>query len=254
MLEDARVHFVSRLAMATWMHMSALPPPCLQLGSVTLLCRYTGYVRGLGETFGSGPVSAQHRAASPAPGEFLYTRTFVPAISAPERDPCNFPDEYKPSASLPNLWPQEQSTGLSRNSAIHARSSCACNCCKIISVCIKGRAHICCIRQVLTVHEGRMAAGRQPSAKPPSSHLVLGDGRLRPFTSSYSQDFHPPLPGHGKLRSPLRSKEARQPHQLQGLYRSAMQRVGEWVLLSALPPHMRSGLPWASYKGRLGSL
>ena len=99
-----------------------------------------------------------------------------------------------------------------------------------------------------------MAAGRQPSAKPPSSHLVLGDGRLRPFTSSYSQDFHPPLPGHGKLRSPLRSKEARQPHQLQGLYRSAMQRVGECVLLSALQPHMRSGPPWAFYIGGLGSL
>ena len=96
-----------------------------------------------------------------------------------------------------------------------------------------------------------MVAGRQPSAKPPSSHLVLGDSRLRPFTSSYSQDFHPPLPGHGKLRSPLRSKEARQPYQLQGLYKSAMQRVGECVPLSALQPHMRLAPPWASYIGTL---
>jgi hypothetical protein len=104
---------------------------------------------------------------------------------------------------------------------------------------------------MLTIHVGRMVAGRQPSAKPPSSHLVLGDGRLQPVTSSYSQDFHPPLPGHGKLRSPLRSKEARQPHQLQGLYRSAMQRVGECVFLFALQPQMRSAPPWALYIGSL---
>ena len=124
-----------------------------------------------------------------------------------------------------------------------AWSPCACKCCKILSACVKGRVHVCRIRPVLTVYEGRMVAGRQPSAKPPSSHLVLGDGRLQPFASSYSQDFHPPLPGNGKLRSPLRSKEARQPHQLLGLYRSAMQRIGECVLLSALQPHMRSARP-----------
>ena len=70
-------------------------------------------------------------------------------------------------------------------------------------------------------------AGRQPSAKPPSSQLVLGDGRLHPFTSSYAADFHSPFPEQSKLRSPLRSKDARHPHELQGLYSSAMQRIGE---------------------------
>ena len=72
-----------------------------------------------------------------------------------------------------------------------------------------------------------LCTGRQPSAKPPNSQLVLGDARLHPFTSSYAADFHAPFPEHSKLRSPLRSKEARHPHELQGLYKSAMQRVGE---------------------------
>ena len=82
------------------------------------------------------------------------------------------------------------------------------------------------MKLVLDVRAWSMA-GRQPSAKPPSSHLVLGDGRLRPFTSSYAADFHSPFPEQSKLRSPLRSKEARQPHELRGIYTSVMQRVGE---------------------------
>ena len=57
----------------------------------------------------------------------------------------------------------------------------------------------------------------------------MGDGRLRPFTSSYAADFHSPFPGQSKLRSPLRSKEARRPHELQAAYTSVMQRVGEYV-------------------------
>lgn len=56
---------------------------------------------------------------------------------------------------------------------------------------------------------------------------MLGDGRLHPFTSSYAADFHSPFPEQSKLRSPLRSKDARHPHELQGLYSSAMQRIGE---------------------------
>ena len=83
----------------------------IQITTSLVFCSYTGYVRGLRETFGNTVVPAQHRAASPAPGDFLHTRSYVPAAPAPERDSCNFPDEYKPSASCPNLWPSMQSTG-----------------------------------------------------------------------------------------------------------------------------------------------
>ena len=69
----------------------------------------------------------------------------------------------------------------------------------------------------------REAALRQAAKQPPGA----GDGRLRPFTSSYAADFHSPFPEQSKLRSPLRSKEARQPHELRGIYTSVMQRVGE---------------------------
>lgn len=72
---------------------------------------YTGYVRGLAETIGSTPVSAQHKAAAPAPGDFLHTRQFITPSLTPSRDPCNFPEALKVSGEPVNLWPTLQSTG-----------------------------------------------------------------------------------------------------------------------------------------------
>ena len=43
------------------------------------------------------------------------------------------------------------------------------------------------------------AAGKQDSAKPPTSHLALGDSRINPFHTSYHSDFSPPFTWQASL-------------------------------------------------------
>lgn len=68
----------------------------------------------------------------------------------------------------------------------------------------------------------------QDSFKPPTSNIALGDNRLNPFITSYKQDFSPPLPGHGVIRSPNRNNDLAKSTTsgLLGTYRSAYNRVG----------------------------
>lgn len=78
----------------------------------------------------------------------------------------------------------------------------------------------------------------QDTAKPPSSNLTLGDSRINPFITSYSQDFDSPFVGGRTLRSPLRNKNLGSVADLKEVYSSAFQRVGEYVIpfpLSRLP-------------------
>ena len=42
-----------------------------------LPCRYTGYIRGMGETFAKTPVMAQWETKEPSPDSFLYARSKV---------------------------------------------------------------------------------------------------------------------------------------------------------------------------------
>lgn len=133
MLENARVSlpaFVQRVLSSVYRHQDFLSE--IQW----CFCRYTGYVRGLRETFGNTVVPAQHRAAAPAPGDFLHTRSHVPAAPAPERDSCNFPDEYKPTASQPNLWPSMQSTGALPHKSLQSVWPCPAGsiCCPLVYV------------------------------------------------------------------------------------------------------------------------
>lgn len=76
-----------------------------------LPCRYTGYIQGLSETYAQTPIPAQLQTKQPPTSSFLFTRTYVPSVSTPSRDPCNFPDTYKPRHEPVNLWPQLQSKG-----------------------------------------------------------------------------------------------------------------------------------------------
>jgi len=72
------------------------------------------------------------------------------------------------------------------------------------------------------------SAGRQDSAKPPVSQLTLGDGRVRPFQTSYAAEFAPPFASGAALRSPLRNHGlAEASTDLRAVYRSAFQRTGE---------------------------
>jgi len=72
------------------------------------------------------------------------------------------------------------------------------------------------------------SAGRQDSAKPPVSQLTLGDGRVRPFQTSYAAEFAPPFASGAALRSPLRNQGlAEASTDLRAVYRSAFQRTGE---------------------------
>lgn len=155
--------------------------------------RYTGYIHGLGETFGKTPVQAQLQTREPANTSFLFTRTVTGPVATPVRDPCNYPDTYKPAVEPANLWPSLQTTG------------------------------------------------KQASAKPPSSHLALGDGRINPFVTSYKTDFSAPFQEGERIRSPLRNKNLKHVSDLREIYSSAFQRVGEWaksnpfyLLLSAI--------------------
>ena len=76
-----------------------------------VLGRYTGYIQGLMETYAQTPIPAQLQTKQPPTSSFLFTRTYVPPVSTPARDPCNFPDTYKPRHAPVNLWPQLQSKG-----------------------------------------------------------------------------------------------------------------------------------------------
>lgn len=67
----------------------------------------------------------------------------------------------------------------------------------------------------------------QDTAKPPSSNLTLGDSRINPFITSYSQDFDSPFITGRTLRSPLRNKNLGSVADLKEVYSSAFQRVGE---------------------------
>lgn len=67
----------------------------------------------------------------------------------------------------------------------------------------------------------------QDTAKPPSSNLTLGDSRINPFITSYSQDFDSPFVTGRTLRSPLRNKNLGSVADLKEVYSSAFQRVGE---------------------------
>lgn len=73
-----------------------------------------------------------------------------------------------------------------------------------------------------------VSAGRQDSAKPPQSHLALGDGRIAPFQTSYKSDYDAPFLEGCTIRSPLRNKTLKGVADLREVYRSAFQRVGEY--------------------------
>ncbi|KAK9805071.1 hypothetical protein WJX73_000088 [Symbiochloris irregularis] len=92
-------------------------------------------------------------------------------------------------------------------------------------------------------------SGRQPSAKPVASTMVLGDPRLnfQTRTTNYRQEYAAPLPGFETLRSPLRSKVPRQQSDFAALYASAARRVDDARLDSTLA-HMRERL-----QGKLSS-
>ena len=49
--------------------------------SKPLFYRYTGYIRGMGETFAKTPVMAQWETKEPPPDSFLYARSKVYAVS-----------------------------------------------------------------------------------------------------------------------------------------------------------------------------
>ncbi|BDA43945.1 hypothetical protein COCOBI_05-1290 [Coccomyxa sp. Obi] len=73
----------------------------------------------------------------------------------------------------------------------------------------------------------RSCPGKQPSFKPLSSSLLLGDNRVLAFKTLYGADFAAPFPQDVKLRSPLRNKEQCDPADLPTLYKHAFNRVGE---------------------------
>lgn len=88
---------------------------------LSLPCRYTGYIQGLAETYAQTPIPAQLQTKHPATSSFLFTRTYVPPVSTPSRDPCNFPDTYKPRHEPANLWPQLQTKGERREHSLAMR-------------------------------------------------------------------------------------------------------------------------------------
>lgn len=68
----------------------------------------------------------------------------------------------------------------------------------------------------------------QESFKPPVSNIALGDSRIDPFKSAYSDDFRSPFVGHDRLRSPNRNEDlAKTTASLVDIYRSSYNRVGE---------------------------
>ncbi len=50
-------------------------------------------------------------AKVPPSDTYLFTRTQVPPVTTPTRDPCNFPETYKPRHEAVNLWASLQTKG-----------------------------------------------------------------------------------------------------------------------------------------------
>lgn len=75
------------------------------------VCRYTGYVQGLQETYKKTPVMAQLETKDPTPESFIYTRTQTAPRPSPTRDPCNDPENFK-KPQPGNLWPSLQETAV----------------------------------------------------------------------------------------------------------------------------------------------
>ena len=69
--------------------------------------------------------------------------------------------------------------------------------------------------------------GQQEAFKPPSSNIQLGDPRVKPYLTSYAQNYAAPLPEGAILRSPLRNNTLASASNLKEEYQFAMQRVGE---------------------------
>ncbi|KAG1676538.1 hypothetical protein FOA52_000081 [Chlamydomonas sp. UWO 241] len=68
----------------------------------------------------------------------------------------------------------------------------------------------------------------QESFKPPVSNIALGDSRIDPFKSAYSDDFRAPFAGHDRLRSPNRNEDlAKTTASLVDIYKSSYNRVGD---------------------------
>ena len=53
-------------------------------------------------------------AKVPPSDTYLFTRTQVPPVTTPTRDPCNFPETYKPRHEAVNLWASLQTKGEGR--------------------------------------------------------------------------------------------------------------------------------------------
>jgi len=72
------------------------------------------------------------------------------------------------------------------------------------------------------------ASAVQESFKPPVSNIALGDSRIDPFKSAYSDDFRAPFAGHDRLRSPNRNEDlAKTTASLVDIYKSSYNRVGD---------------------------
>lgn len=76
-----------------------------------VFCRYTGCIKGKTHLYGRTPVLCQVAIQSPKKGDFLHTRDAKDFVTAPQSDPCNAPETYKPTSEPVNLWPNLQHTG-----------------------------------------------------------------------------------------------------------------------------------------------
>ncbi len=75
---------------------------------------------------------------------------------------------------------------------------------------------------------GLQNKAKQDTCKPPTSNIALGDERVSPFNTSYTQDFNAPFSDHERLRSPMRNKDLSQTEtSLKEHYASSYNRVGE---------------------------
>lgn len=80
--------------------------------------RYTGFVRGMQETYKKTPFMAQLETKQPTPDTLLHTRAYSPPKStyhSMQRDPCNHPEELHKHTEQGNLWPclQERAAQVS---------------------------------------------------------------------------------------------------------------------------------------------
>lgn len=85
---------------------------------------YTGYIRGVGETFAKTPVMAQLETREPPPDSFLYARSKAPpetSATDAARDACSSADAHGPSTHHDVLWPRLQQQA--RQERVKARAS-----------------------------------------------------------------------------------------------------------------------------------